>query len=93
MSTIHHNRKNEHPLFFKPDKITKQTIDFISFDPRLITENYLIDDNIPYRYEQNSQEQQSLFLPMKTTMKTITIMKTTLLKIKMESVMKLLYII
>ena len=55
------NRKNEHPYFFKPDKITKQTIDFISFDPRLITENNLIDDNRPYCYEQNSQEQQSLF--------------------------------
>ena len=55
------NRKNEHPYFFKQDKITKQTIDFISFDPRLITENNLIDDNRPYRYEQNSQEHQSLF--------------------------------
>ena len=49
------NRK----IFFKPDKITKQTIDLISFDPRLITENNLIDDNRPYCYEQNSQEQQS----------------------------------
>ena len=27
----------------------------------MITENNLIDDNRPYRYEQNSQEQQSLF--------------------------------
>ena len=33
----------------------------MSFDPRLITENNLIDDNRPYRFEQNSQEQQSLF--------------------------------
>ena len=33
---------------------------FISFDPRLITENNLVDDNRPYRYEQG-QEQQSLF--------------------------------
>ena len=48
-------------LFFKPDKPTKQTIDLITFDPRLITENNLIDDNKPYRYEQNIQEQQSLF--------------------------------
>ena len=48
-------------IFFKPDKITKQTNDFISFDPRLITENNLIDDNRPYRYEQNSQQQQSFF--------------------------------
>ena len=54
------NKKN-YPYFFKPDKITKQTIDLIYFDPRLITENNLIDDNRPYRYEQNSQEQQSLF--------------------------------
>ena len=55
------NKKNERPYFFKLDKIPKQTIDFISFDPRLITENNLIDDNRPYRYEQNFQEQQSLF--------------------------------
>ena len=55
------NKKNEHPYFFKPDKRKKQTIDLISFDPRLITENNLIDDNRPYRYEQNSQEQQSFF--------------------------------
>ena len=55
------NEKSEHPYFFKPDKITKQTIDFMSFDPRLITENNLLDDNRPYCYEQNIQEQQSLF--------------------------------
>ena len=55
------NKKSEHPYFFKPDKITKQTVDFISFDPRLTTENNLLDDNRPYRYEQNIQEQQSLF--------------------------------
>ena len=42
------NKMNEHPYFFQPDKITKQNIDFISFDPRLITENNLIDDNIPH---------------------------------------------
>ena len=54
-------KKNEHPYFFNPDEITKQTIYFISFDPRLITENYLFDDNRPYRYEQKTQEQQSLF--------------------------------
>ena len=36
-------------------------MDFISFDPRLITENNLHDDNSPFRYEQNIQEQQNLF--------------------------------
>ena len=36
-------------------------MDFISFEPRLITENSLYDDNRPYRYEQNIQEQQNLF--------------------------------
>ena len=56
---IHQN--NEHPYFFIADKLTKQTIDLISFDPRLITENNLLDDNRPYRYEQYTQEQQSLF--------------------------------
>ena len=59
MPTIIINKNNEHPYFFQPDKITKQTTDLISFDPRLISENNLIDDNRPYRYEQNSQEQQS----------------------------------
>ena len=54
-------KKNEHPHFFKPDKITKQPIDLISFDPRLSTEIILFDDNRPYRYEQISQKQQSLF--------------------------------
>ena len=48
-------------IFFKQEKITKQTIDIISFDPRLITENNPNDDNRPYCYEQNIQEQQSLF--------------------------------
>ena len=36
-------------------------MDLISFDPRLITENNFHDDNRPYRYEQNIQEQQNLF--------------------------------
>ena len=49
------NKKNEQPYFFKPDKITKQIIDFIPFDPRLITENNFLDDNRPYHYEQNIQ--------------------------------------
>ena len=55
------NKQNEHPYFFKPDKVTQQTMDLISFDPRLITENYFHDDNRHYRYEQSNQEQQNLF--------------------------------
>ena len=55
-----HFTADEHPYIFKPDKITQQTMDFISFDPRLITENKFHDDNRPYRYEQNIQEQQNL---------------------------------
>ena len=35
-------------------------MDLISFDARLITENNFHDDNRPYRYEQNIQEQQNL---------------------------------
>ena len=54
-------KQNEHPYFFKPDKVTQQTMVFISFDPRLITENNFLGDNRPYRYEQNIQEQQNLF--------------------------------
>ena len=56
------NKQNEHPYFFKPDKIPKQTIDFISFDPRLNTQNNLLDDKKPSRCEQNIQEQQILFI-------------------------------
>ena len=29
------NKQNEHPYFFKPDKVTEQTMDLISFDPHL----------------------------------------------------------
>ena len=56
------NEQNEHPYFFKPAKETKQVKHYISFDPRLITENNLHDDNRPYRYEQNLQEQQDTFI-------------------------------
>ena len=55
------NEQTEHPYFFKPDKVTQQILDLISFDPRLNTENNFHDDNRPYRYEQNIQEQQNLF--------------------------------
>ena len=55
------NKQNEHPYFFKPDKVTQQTMDLISFALRLNTENNFHDDNRPYRYEQNIQEQQNLF--------------------------------
>ena len=34
------NKQNEHPYFFKPDKVTPQAMDLISFDPRLLTENH-----------------------------------------------------
>ena len=36
-------------------------MDYIYFDSRLITENNLHDDNRPYRYKENIQEQQNLF--------------------------------
>ena len=55
------NKQNEHLYFFKPDKVTQQTMDLVSFDPRLITENNFHDENRPYRYEQSIQEQQNLF--------------------------------
>ena len=55
------NKQNEHPYFFKPDKVTQQTMDPISLDLRLITENNFHDDNRRYRYEQKTQEQQNLF--------------------------------
>ena len=54
------NEQNEHPYFHKPQLITKQTLDYIRFDPLLITENDLFADNRPYHHEQNSQVQQNL---------------------------------
>ena len=54
------SEQNEHPYFHKPQLITKQTLDYIRFDPLLITENDLFADNRPYYYEQNSQVQQNL---------------------------------
>ena len=54
------SEQNEHPYFHKPQSITKQTLDYIRFDPLLITENDLFADNRPYHYEQNSQDQQNL---------------------------------
>ena len=54
------SEQNEHPYFHKPQSITKQTLDYIRFDPLLITENDLFADNRPYHYEQSSQVQQNL---------------------------------
>ena len=54
------SEQNEHPYFHKPQSITKQTLDYIRFDPLLITENDLFADNRPYHYEENSQDQQNL---------------------------------
>ena len=54
------SEQNEHSYFHKPQLITKPTLDYIRFDPLLITENDLFADNRPYHYEQNPQIQQSL---------------------------------
>ena len=54
------NKQNEHPYFHKPQLNTKQTLDYIRFEPQLITENDLFADNRPYHYEQNSHVQQNL---------------------------------
>ena len=48
------SEQNEHLYFHKPQLITKQTLDYIRFDPLLITENDLFPDNRPYHYQQNS---------------------------------------
>ena len=88
------DKQNEHPYFFKPDKITQQTMDIISFDPRVITENNFHDDNRPYRYEQNIQEQQNLSIYQtmtKTMKKTTIIMKNTFLRTKRKIEMKILH--
>ena len=54
------SEQNEHPYFHKRQLITKQTFDYIRFDPLLITENDLFADNRLYHYGQNSQAQQNL---------------------------------
>ena len=54
------SEQNEHPYFHKPQLITKQTSDYIRFDPLINTENDLFAENRPYHYEQNSQVQQNL---------------------------------
>ena len=54
------SEQNEHLYFHKPQLITKQTLDYIRFDPLLITENDLFADKRPYHYEQNPQVQQNL---------------------------------
>ena len=66
------SEQNEHPYFHKPQSITKQTLDYIRFDPLLITENDLFADNRPYHYEQNSQDQQYLHFNTNNSMKMIT---------------------
>ena len=54
------SKQNEHPYFHNPQLITKQTLDYVRFDPLLITENDIFADNRPYHYEQNPQIQQNL---------------------------------
>ena len=56
------SEQNEHPYFHQPQLNTKQTLDYIRFDPLLITGNDLdlFADNRPYHYEQNSQVKQNL---------------------------------
>ena len=41
------NKQHEHPYFFKPEKVTQQTMDLISFDHRLII---WISSNISTKY-------------------------------------------
>ena len=84
------NEQIEHPYFFKLDTITKQAIDYISFYPRLITENNLRDDNRRYRNEQDFQEQRNkIYLPIITMMKMTLIMKNICLRTKMKIVTKI----
>ena len=78
------NKQKEHPYVFKPDKVTEQTMDLISFDPRLITESNFHDDYRPYRYKYVNKilKYNEPYLPTMTiTMKKMrTIMKNTYLK-------------
>ena len=50
--------QNEHPYFFRPDSNIQHNIDRINFDPHLITDNNLLDDNRPYHNQRNTSVQQ-----------------------------------
>ena len=54
--------QNEHPYFFRPDSNIQHKIDRINFDPHLITDNNLLDDNRPYHYQRNTPVQQDLLI-------------------------------
>ena len=54
--------QNEHPYFFRPDSLIQHNIDRINFDPHLITDNNLLDDNRPYHYQRNTPVQQDLLI-------------------------------
>ena len=79
-------KQNEHPYFFKPET-TNQAIGYISFDPRLITENNLHDDFIVMNkiYKNNK-----IHLSIITMMKMTIIMKNICL-IKPKIMMKIWY--
>ena len=51
------NEQNEHPYFFRPDSIIQHNIDRINFDPHLITDKNLLDDDRPYHYQRNTPVQ------------------------------------
>ena len=54
--------QNEHPYFFRPDSLVQHNIDRINFDPHLITDNNLLDDNRPYHYQRNTPVQRDLLI-------------------------------
>ena len=56
------NEQSEHPYFFRPDPLIQHNIDRINFDPHLITDNKLLDDNRPYHYQRNTPVQQDLLI-------------------------------
>ena len=62
MSTIPHKRTKRTSLLFQTRENNKTSHRINFFYSRVITENNLHDDNRPYHYEQNLQEQQHTFI-------------------------------
>ena len=97
------NEHNEHPYFVKLDTITKQAIDYISLNPRLITEKIftMTIDLVAINKTSKNNKIKILTMTMmkmtlimknlrlKTKMKMTSIMKNMYMKIKMEIVMKI----
>ena len=74
-------KQKEHPYFFKPDKVTQQTMDLISFDPRFQLQKTIFMMIIDRIVKNKLLKNNKTYLPTMTiTMKMTTIVKNTYLR-------------